>query len=129
MKIKVDGKEVLNNSTYFPHVIEGEINEEPSLTVPKQSYSVKEVLEKHVRGINLGIYQTPRFDGGNIDSPEVAKLGAVDVTFVEEAKAEASGKLKSKLKTKETVKNSPAKLEDFDGKVNDTPEEEAQIHT
>ena len=129
MKIKVDGKEVLNNSTYFPHVIQGEINEEPSLTVPKQSYSVKEVLEKHVRGINLGIYQTPRFDGGDIDSPEVAKLGAVDVTFVEEAKAERSGKLLSQLKTKETVKNSPAEQEDFDGKSEDVADEDAQIHT
>ena len=83
MKTKVDGKDVQNNSWYNPHVIEGEINEEASMTVPNQALSVRKILEKHVNGMRVGVMKQGIYhEDQNIDNPVIERL--IDVTEVEE---------------------------------------------
>lgn len=39
-----------------------EYNDEPSMTIPDMSYSIKEILEKYTKGIVLNVVKNGRFD-------------------------------------------------------------------
>lgn len=104
------GEWVNNNSWYDPHVIEGEVNEEPSLTQPSLSYSVSEILEKHVRGINLPVYKPAVYENGSIDSPDMTKI--IDVTEAEEMRAEVTSRINKNLKRKEVVQEKVVETEE-----------------
>jgi hypothetical protein len=80
--MKVNNKQ--NNSWYTPHEIQGEVNDEVSMTAPNQSLSVKEIMQKHVVGIKLPIIKQPRYEQDmSIDDPVIESM--IDITEVEEA--------------------------------------------
>lgn len=116
MKTKNEkGVWVNNNTWYEPHVIKGEINEEPSLTQPSMSYSVKEILEKHVRGINLPVVLNSTFEDSSIDAPQISK--AIDVTEVEEMLEETNAKIEF---AKKSAQNRQTKSADLSTKAEGT---------
>lgn len=65
-----------------------EFNDEPSLTVPDEAHSVKQILEKFVSGIPLSISQDGKYESEvNFDSVDVTRNPAFDLT---DAEAEAN---------------------------------------
>lgn len=108
---------VKNQSWYNPYVYEGEINDEPSQTIPNMSYSVQEILEKHVRGINLPVMQRVTYEEGSIDSPQISKM--VDITEVESLKSETVARITAKATTKKTALESEAKSSLSSGTINE----------
>lgn len=50
-----------------------EVNNKPSLTVPDQSLSVKQILDRYARGLPLGGMKVPVYDGEE-DVPDFNKL-------------------------------------------------------
>ncbi len=122
--INSKGVKVPNNTWYKPHEIAGEVNEEPSLTQPSLSYSVQEILEKHVRGINLPVMLKTSFEEGDIDSPQISK--AVDVTEVEEMLEETNARIAF---AKKSAQNRQTKSADLSAKNPEDNSGDAQIHT
>lgn len=49
------------NSKYFQK--KGEVNEEPSLTIPDQSYTVQELLARFASGLPMSGQKIPMYDG------------------------------------------------------------------
>lgn len=60
------------NADQFPY--QGEINDQPSATVPDQSMTVKEILNRFARGLPLGGQRVPVFDGEEDDMPDIRTL-------------------------------------------------------
>jgi len=51
------------NAHMFEHP--GEVNNLPSLTVPDQTMSIKEILERHARGLGITDGKVPLYSGGS----------------------------------------------------------------
>lgn len=57
----------------------------PSMTVPDESYTPRELLEKFSRNIDPGVTRRPTYDDGvNLDSPDLEKLRDSDLVDREE---------------------------------------------
>ncbi len=110
--MKVNG--IQNNSWYTPHEVKGEINEEPSMTVPNQSLSVKTILEKHVNGMRVMVGRNPIYEDGDIDQPVLNSF--VDITEAEEQLEIVNGRIEEATAKKMAAKNRPTKEADFSGK-------------
>ena len=91
----------------------GEINEEPSLTVPDMNYTVREMLDKFVRGHELPVAEFGLFDEEEeLDSWEInpRRLGTYDLTDLTEMQLELEANLseikraRSELTQKEAQK-------------------------
>lgn len=108
-----------------PFDYKGEINEEASMTVPSLSYSVQTIIEKHVRGINLPVNLKSSYEEGDIESPQVSKLAALDVTEVQEM----FDQVQAKIATKKGAQNRQTKSADLSAKNPDVESGSAQIHT
>lgn len=114
MKTRVNGKDVQNNSWYNPHELPGEINEEPSLTVPGMAYGVQEILEKHVRGMNPNVKLPTMYDEeATLETPDLRRI--IDVTEAEELLQNTEARIASK----KSVKNRQPEAADFDAKIPD----------
>lgn len=48
---------------YMGSQAKGEINEFPSLTIPDQSMSVREIIRRHSSGLSLNGLRVPEYDG------------------------------------------------------------------
>ena len=105
-----------DNCWYNDQEYPGQINKEPSMTVPNQSLSVKQILEKHVQGIRLSIGKEGLYDE-DTDIDDVVLKSSMDVTEVQELYDNEVQSIKSKAELKKTAKNSLTKEEDFSGKV------------
>lgn len=76
------------NSDLFP--TDGETNELPSLTVPDQSMSVRELLERHTRGLgNTGV-KVPMYD----DEDELPDVRTLDLAELEELREQNREQMK-----------------------------------
>jgi len=51
----------VNNFTLGEFKGDMEVNEEPSMTVPDMSYSIKEILEKFTNGVDLMVSRMPQY--------------------------------------------------------------------
>jgi len=51
----------VNNFTLGEFKGDMEVNEEPSMTVPDMSYSIKEILEKFTNGVDLMVSKMPQY--------------------------------------------------------------------
>lgn len=62
-----------------------EENNEPSMTVPDESFTIKEILEKYTRGIAPNIFRTPSYapDEVDFDDMTITDGNDFDVTDVE----------------------------------------------
>lgn len=56
-------KKLVRAITFEPKDHPGEKNDLPSLTVPDQSFTIAEILEKHTQGIPLGILKQGSYSG------------------------------------------------------------------
>lgn len=92
------------NANEFP--IQLEINTKPSLTVPDQTMTVREIMERYARGLPIGGSRLPSYDEED-DMPDIKTL---DLTEREEYadlfrdELEVINKKRSKKQVKETVK-------------------------
>lgn len=112
-----------NQYNYVP----GQRNEKPvgeSLTVPDQSYSIKDILEKYTRGIAPMVSKEPLYEENpDINSPDILD-NAIDITEVQEAYNATTERIVNAKKAKAGKDKSqaidPPKNEA--GEVSDQPE-------
>lgn len=84
-----------------PLIWDGLVNEEASETMPNQSMSIQEILQKHVRGINVAVSHEGIYEDATIDSPQISKL--IDVTEVKEMQDEVVAKLNANIRAKKSA--------------------------
>jgi hypothetical protein len=77
------------NAEQFPY--EGQVNNEPSQTVPDQSMGLRELLVRYAKGLPLEGAKTPIFEGENGSEIDVEKL---DLAEREELADQARQELK-----------------------------------
>lgn len=65
----------------------GEINTLPSLTVPDQSMSVQEILDRYARGLPIGGSRVPIFDEED-DMPDTTHMDLADIQMLKETYAD-----------------------------------------
>lgn len=51
-----------------------EVNTKPSLTIPDQSMTIREILERYARGLPLGGQKVPIYNGEDDDMPDLERL-------------------------------------------------------
>lgn len=73
------------NAEAFPTI--GEINRKPSMTVPDQTMSMREILDRFARGLPLGGMKTPIFDEDD-DMPDMRTLDLAERQELSEMYAE-----------------------------------------
>lgn len=61
-----------------PHPSMGEINRLPSATVPDQTMTIPELLERHSRGLNISHGKVPVFDESEEFFPDPSKMDLAD---------------------------------------------------
>nr|QJB19016.1 MAG: hypothetical protein [Microvirus sp.] len=61
----------------------GEKNTQPSMTVPDQAMSVRELLQRYARGLPLGGMKTPVFDEDD-EMPDIAHLDLAERQEIKE---------------------------------------------
>lgn len=61
-----------------PHPPMGEINRLPSATVPDQTMSIKEILDRHSRGLPISAGKVPIFDDSEEYFPDPSKMDLAD---------------------------------------------------
>lgn len=83
------------NARYFPY--HGEVNLMPSKTVPDQTMSLRQILDRYSRGLPIsgGVVKTPIWDGEDNDLPDPRTL---DLAERQELKESIKQELES-LKT------------------------------
>lgn len=52
----------------------GEVNLQPSMTVPDQTMSLREILDRFARGLPVGGHKVPLYDDGENDLPNFQTL-------------------------------------------------------
>lgn len=61
-------KEVINSLNYdFRKHVKGETNDQPSLTIPDQTMSLRTIIERYVRGIPPDNVKIPSWDSDDVD--------------------------------------------------------------
>jgi hypothetical protein len=79
---------------------EGEINNEPSLTIPDETMSIREILSRYSRGLSVD-QKVPYFDEEDYH-PDLSKMDLADrEDYIEKVKQELKD-LHEKLKTEDT---------------------------
>lgn len=56
---------------------EGEVNNEPSMTIPDQTMSMREILQRFARGLPVDV-KVPIYDGEDDYFPDLSKMDLVD---------------------------------------------------
>jgi len=103
----------------------GEINEEPSMTVPDMNYTVREMLDKFVRGHELPVRQSGQFDDeDDLESWEVnpLNLGSYDLTDLTEMQLELEANLSEIKRARSDLAQKEAQK--ADEKLSDEAKEE-----
>lgn len=79
----------------------GVTNTLPSLTVPDQSLTLRELLTNYTRGQDLPLSnKTPAFFDDSTFIPDIKKMDLVDIQELMEDNAKKAGELKHKLSEK-----------------------------
>lgn len=63
----------------------GEVNSQPSMTVPDQTMSVKEILEKHARGGVIGLGGKQEVYNGEEEIPDLKRMDLSEIAELKEA--------------------------------------------
>jgi len=96
------------NKEKFPTV--KEMNNLPSMTVPDQSMSMREILSRYASGLPLGAGRVPIYEDPESDLPDLANMDLADrELYLANAKAELD-EVNARLKEKETEKQRKAAL-------------------
>ncbi len=62
-----------------------EKNRKPSLTIPDQTMSIREILERHSRGLPIDGGKTPIYDGEEYDLPDLRTLDLSERQLLKES--------------------------------------------
>lgn len=84
------------NAEQFPY--DGEVNNEPSQTVPDQSMGLRELLVRYAKGLPLEGAKTPIFEGEDGSEIDVEKLDLAEREELAEQAREELKNLTSKIK-------------------------------
>jgi len=84
------------NTQYNPHQVKEETNDSPSLTIPNEALSVREILIRYSRGLPID-ERVPIYDEEN-DLLDPRKLDLADVQALREQYQEELQNLKEKQK-------------------------------
>lgn len=93
----------------------GEINNEPSMTVPDQTLSMKDILRRFRQGLPITGAKAPVFDDDGSEEyfPDLSKMDLADrQQAIEDAQVELASlktKIEEEKKQKAQVKTKPAK--------------------
>lgn len=89
------------NRDKFP--VKGEVNNLPSQTIPDQSMTVKELMERHARGLPLTGERVPIYNGEE-DLPEFEKMDLAERQEYIEANKQVIENMKADLNKKAAEK-------------------------
>lgn len=78
----------------------GEVKKYPSKTLPNQSMSVREILDRYSKGLPITSGKVPVYHGEDFDMPEWDKLDLTEKQELREAAAEDIRRLKEELNEK-----------------------------
>lgn len=96
------------NARYYP--TPGEVNGQPSLTVPDQAMSLKEILRRFASGIPMDAGKVPIYDEEN-DLPDFTKMDLADREALAQEYAEEVREIKERVKERETKRAEKLLLE------------------
>ena len=74
-----------NYNKPFLKVDEGEKNLKPSLTIPDQSLSVKQIMERYARGLSVTDAKVPMWYGEELDLPDLKRLDMSEIEQLKES--------------------------------------------
>jgi hypothetical protein len=86
-----------------------EINNEPSATIPDQSMSVRELLQRYANGLPLGGGKEPIYEGEDGDGIDPRRLDLAERQELEIAARQELAEIEERLKSKK-VEKTVAKL-------------------
>lgn len=103
-------------------IVIGEVNSQPSMTVPDQSLSIKEILDRHARGLPIsGNIQIPVYDEED-DMPDIRTL---DLAERQEMAQKYANELIELRKTQaEEYAKKQAKRADYEARIRKLIEKE-----
>lgn len=78
-----------------------EKNTQPSLTVPDQSMSVKEIMDRYARGLPISGQKVPVYNGDQDDMPDLQRLDLAEIQELREAAQQNVESIKKNLFTKQ----------------------------
>lgn len=106
------------NLEKFPTTKE-ERNYSPSMTIPDQSLSVKEILDRFARGLPLEGQRVPIYDGEENDMPDITHMDLADQqTIKENYQAELEELNQNQIKKqKAAASKKPAKTEPEEAEI------------
>lgn len=74
----------------------GEVNLEPSLTIPDDALSIKEILDRYARGLPLGGERVPVYNGEEL-IPDFDRMSTIDRMEWLQSNADYISSLKTEL--------------------------------
>lgn len=101
-------KRVKNNLNADQFLRTGERNTKPSLTIPDQTLSIKELLDRYARGLPIDQGKTPIYHGEE-DLPDYRKLDLAEIQDLREATAVRIAEQKADLQEQARAKKYPKK--------------------
>jgi len=92
---------ILNSINYDYRKYNGEIYKFPSLTIPDQSMTVRDILERHSRGLTIESAKVPIYEEENL--PDIKNMDLADrEQYAEYAKQEIA-RIKGKQKPSDKI--------------------------
>lgn len=82
-----------------------EINNEPSLTIPDQSMSVRELLQRYANGLPLGGSKEPIYEGEDGDGIDPRRLDLAERQEMEIAARQELAEIEERLKSSKAEKS------------------------
>lgn len=113
---------ILNQLSYSPDFFSGEVNDEPSMTVPDQTLSMREIVDRYTRGLPIDAAIYDAYDDGDdflpdpktLDLAEREALAAdykAEIKRVSEASKRKSKAGKEALQASQPVNEKPTALD------------------
>lgn len=111
------------NADQFPD--KGEVNDQPSKTIPDQTMSIREIVARFQRGLPIDAGKVPIYHGEDIELPDIRKLDLVEIQEMKQQIGEDITNLENQYnelkKPKPTKK--PAKTQQDTTETTDTAED------
>lgn len=92
-------KTIIRQRDYVPSDDAGEFNDLPSMTVPNETLTIREIMQKHVSGMKIldELRKQPVYDSGaSLDSEDIEKMQHMDLFELEQEKQRIDLFLQSK---------------------------------
>lgn len=114
--IDEDYKPIIFKNHYNSNPDEGEINDQPSETVPDQSMSVSEILRRFASGLPLGGEKVPLYEGDEdlLDGINPKTLDLSEIAAIRDEFTHEVNELKSKAQIKADEKEFKRKLKEIE---------------